>query len=166
MSGFLATKSTLTIGGIIFSATLGSLIGALILYALGRQLTVARLGSMLASRPFRLLGFRHDDAQKAVNWFNQHGTGGILYGRCIPVIRSLISIPAGIAQTPLPRFCLLTTIGSAVWNTILVGLGAWVGKSWAKIVVIFDQYTTVVLVIMTFIAAYSLYRWYQKRIKK
>ena len=166
MSGFLATKSALTIGGVIVSATLGSLIGALVLYALGRQLTVDRLGSVLASRPFRLLGFRHDDAQKAVNWFNQHGTGGILYGRCIPVIRSLISIPAGIAQTPLPRFCLLTAIGSAAWNTILVGLGAWVGKSWSKIVTIFDQYTTVAIVVMVFIAAYFLYRWYQKRIKK
>ena len=166
MSGFLATKSAMTTGNVIVSATLGSLIGALVLYGLGRQLTVDRLGSVLARRPFRLLGFRHGGAQKAIDWFNRHGIGGILYGRCIPVIRSLISIPAGIAQTPLPRFCLLTAIGSAVWNTILVVLGAWVAESWARIVTIFDQYTTVAMVIMAFIGAYLLYRWYQKRIKK
>ena len=115
---------------------------------------------------FKTLGFHQDDAQKAVDWFNRHGSGGILYGRCIPVIRSLISIPAGIAQTPLGKFCLLTIIGSAIWNTILVTLGALVGKSWNKIVIIFDEYTTVAIVIMAVGCLYLAYRWYQKRIKK
>jgi membrane protein DedA with SNARE-associated domain len=166
MSGFMATKTSLTIVGTIISATIGSLIGALILYALGRQLTVNRLGALLQRRLFRLLGFQKDDAYRAVRWFNRHGTSGILYGRCIPVVRSLISIPAGIAKTPLGKFCLLTTIGSALWNTILVGLGAWVGESWKTIVQIFDEYTTVAIVIMALVGCYLAYRWYLTRIKK
>lgn len=165
MSGFMATKTSLTIIGTIISATLGSLIGALILYAIGRQLTVQRLGALLKHRPFQLLGFKADDAYRAVRWFNRHGTNGILYGRCIPVVRSLISIPAGIAKTSLGKFCLLTTIGSALWNTVLVGLGAWVGDSWEMIVQIFDDYTTVAIIIMALVGCYLAYRWYLARIK-
>lgn len=165
MSGFMTTSTVLTIFGVVIAATLGSLVGALILYAIGRQLTVPRLERLLTHRLFKLLGFKSDDAQRAVDWFNQHGTAGILYGRCIPVIRSLISIPAGIAQTPLTKFCLLTTIGSAIWNTLLVGLGAWVGKSWNKIVIIFDEYTTIAIIIMAVVCLYFGYRWYQSRIK-
>lgn len=165
MSGFMATKTSLTITGTIISATLGSLVGALILYAIGRQLTVQRLGALLKHRPFQLLGFKADDAYRAVRWFNRHGTNGILYGRCIPVVRSLISIPAGIAKTPLGKFCLLTTIWSTLWNTILVGLGAWVGDSWETIVQIFDDYTTVAIIIMALVGCYLAYRWYLARIK-
>lgn len=166
MSGFMTTTTTLSIIGVISAATIGSLIGALILYAVGHQLTVARLTRLLDHRLFKALGFHHDDAQKAVNWFNNHGTSGIFYGRCIPVIRSLISIPAGIAQTSLGKFCVLTVLGSALWNTILVVLGAWVGQSWNKIVIIFNEYTTIAIGIMAVICLYFAYRWYRKRIKK
>ena len=166
MSAKTTPQTSLTIVGTIISATIGSLIGALILYALGRQLTVNRLHKLLHRRLLRLLGFQKDDAYRAVRWFNRHGTSGILYGRCIPVVRSLISIPAGIAKTPLGKFCLLTTIGSALWNTILVGLGAWVGESWKNIVQIFDEYTTVAIVIMAVVGCYLAYRWYLTRIKK
>ena len=146
----MTTTTSLSIIGVVIAATIGSLIGALILYALGRQLTVNRLKRLLGHRLFKLLGFHQDDAKKAVDWFNKHGTSGILYGRCIPVIRSLISIPAG----------------SAIWNTLLVVLGAWVGQSWNKIVIIFNDYTTVAIIIMAIIGLYFAYRWYQKRIKK
>lgn len=81
------------------------------------------------------------------------------------MVRSLISIPAGIAKTPLGKFCLLTTIGSAIWNTILVGLGAWVGDSWATIVQIFDDYTTFAIIVMALVGCYLAYRWYLTRIK-
>lgn len=166
MSGFMTTSTNLTLGGTIFSATLGSLIGALILYATGRQLTVDRLQALLSHRLFKVLGFRPDDANKAVRWFQKHGNGGIFYGRCIPVIRSLISIPAGIAKIPLVRFCLLTVLGSALWNSVLVCLGALVGKSWTKIVLIFDEYTTIALILMFIACVYLAYRWYRSRIKK
>lgn len=165
MGGFMTIDTDLNLPGVIASATAGSLLGAIILYALGRQLTVGRLTALLRRRPFTSLGFRQDDAHKAVAWFNHHGTGGILYGRCIPVIRSLISIPAGIAHTPMVKFCLLTAIGSVVWNTILVSLGALVGESWETIVRIFDDYTTVAVVVMVIVSAYCGYRWYRQRIK-
>lgn len=165
MSGFMTSTTSLTIIGVIIASTVGSLIGAIILYALGRQLTVSRLEHLLGTRLFKTLGFHASDAQKAINWFNHHGTAGILYGRCIPVIRSLISIPAGISQTSLGKFCFLTVIGSTIWNTILVVLGAWVGKSWNKIVIIFDEYTTIAIIIMGIGCLYLAYQWYQKRIK-
>ncbi|WP_251545526.1 DedA family protein [Limosilactobacillus caecicola] len=166
MSGFLTTSTRLTIVGTIIASTLGSLIGAVALYWIGRQLTVDRLSRLLEGRLFKILGFHAEDAQRSVNWFQQHGTPGILYGRCIPVIRSLISIPAGIAQTAFGKFCVLTTIGSAIWNTILITLGALLGDSWQQIVLIFDEYTTVAIVIMGLAICYLAWRWYQQRIKK
>lgn len=67
--------------------------------------------------------------KKAINWFDKHGIGAIFYGRCIPVVRSLISIPAGIAHVGWTKFLILTTLGSLVWNSVLVGLGHYMGKT-------------------------------------
>ena len=166
MSGFMTTTTSLSIVGVIIAATIGSLIGALILYALGRQLTVKRLERLLSHRLFKLLGFHQDDAKKAVDWFNKHGTGGILYGRCIPVIRSLISIPAGMSEMPMQKFLLYTILGSLIWNTVLIIVGSIVGDKWETIVGYLDNFSNIILIILVIIFVVAMYYWFVIRKKK
>lgn len=146
--GFMTTYTSLTIPLVIVFATLGAVIGAIVLYFIGRLLTPERLERLLDMRLFKLLGFKHGDISKTVSWFEKHGKSAILFGRCIPIIRSLISIPAGMANINFPIFLLYTTIGSTAWNILLVCLGAFMGASWEKVLTYFDTYSSVTLVVL------------------
>lgn len=165
LGGFLVHITDLKLFGVIIFSTLGSLIGAIILFSLSRNLTLARLEKLLSTKLFRILGFKKDDAQKAINWFDKHGIGAIFYGRCIPVVRSLISIPAGIAHVGWTKFLILTTLGSLIWNSVLVGLGFYMGKNWQVIVKIFDDYTLVIIALLIILFIYFGIKWYKNRIK-
>ena len=166
LGGFLVNGTKLTLIGVILASTLGSIIGAIILFSISRNLTLPRLEKLLETKLFKLLGFKKDDAHKAIDWFDKHGIGAIFYGRCIPVVRSLISIPAGIAHVGWTKFLVLTTLGSLVWNTVLVGLGHYMGKNWQVVVRIFDDYTLVIIVLLVILFIYFGIKWYKARIKK
>ena len=146
--GFMTTYTSLTIPFVVISATLGAVIGAIVLYFVGRLLTPERLERLLDMKVFKLLGFKHGDITKTVSWFEGHGKSAILFGRCVPIIRSLISIPAGMANINFPIFLAYTTIGSLAWNILLVCLGAFMGASWEKIVAYFDTYSSLTLVVL------------------
>ena len=120
-AGFLTTCSELTRFQSILSATLGSLLGAVVLYGLGRALPVEKLSH---------LGFQPEEIEDAERWFCKRGKIAVLLCRCVPMVRSLISIPAGTARMPMLPFLLLTAIGTAVWDTVLIGIGAAAGSSW------------------------------------
>lgn len=128
--GFLATRTRLTVWGVVAWATLGSVAGALALYALGRALGSERTGALLAGPWGRRLGFDPQAAAGAAARFEHTGAKAVLLCRCVPILRSLISIPAGMARMGLGRFLLYTTAGSLVWNAVLVNLGAAAGESW------------------------------------
>lgn len=166
LGGFLVSGTKLTLIGVILASTLGSVIGAIILFSISRNLTLPRLERLLETKLFKLLGFKKDDAQEAINWFDKHGIGAIFYGRCIPVVRSLISIPAGIAHVGWTKFLILTTLGSLVWNSVLVGLGHYMGKNWQVVVRIFDDYTLVIIALLLILFIYFGIKWYKTRIKK
>lgn len=166
LGGFLVSGTKLTLIGVILASTLGSIIGAIILFSISRNLTLPRLEKLLETKLFKLLGFKKDDAQKAINWFDKHEIGAIFYGRCIPVVRSLISIPAGIAHIGWTKFLILTTLGSLVWNSVLVGLGHYMGKNWQVVVRIFDDYTLVIIALLLILFIYFGIKWYKTRIKK
>ncbi|WP_270253634.1 DedA family protein [Lactobacillus johnsonii] len=166
LGGFLVSGTKLTLIGVILASTLGSIIGAIILFSISRNLTLPRLEKLLETKLFKLLGFKKDDAQKAIDWFDKHGINAIFYGRCIPVVRSLISIPAGIAHVGWTKFLVLTTLGSLVWNSVLVGLGHYMGKNWQVVVRIFDDYTIVIIILLLILFIYFGIKWYKSRIKK
>ena len=166
LGGFLVSGTKLTLIGVILASTLGSIIGAIILFSISRNLTLPRLEKLLETKLFKLLGFKKDDAQKAIDWFDKHGISAIFYGRCIPVVRSLISIPAGIAHVGWTKFLVLTTLGSLVWNSVLVGLGHYMGKNWQVVVRIFDDYTIVIIILLLNLFIYFGIKWYKSRIKK
>lgn len=104
----------------MFWATLGSVLGALILYGAGRAFGEQRTRRVMLAVPL----IDSDDVDRADAWFSKHGEKAVLIGRLIPGVRSLVSLPAGAAGMPLGRFVLLTTIGSAAWNLLLIG-GGW-----------------------------------------
>lgn len=126
LAGFTASRGTFTVAEVLAWTTLGSLVGALALYGLGAWLGPARLRSVVARVPL----LRVSDVDRAEAWFARHGAKAVLLGRMVPVVRSLISVPAGIERMPLPRFALLTTVGSAAWNTLFVLAGYGLGESW------------------------------------
>jgi Uncharacterized membrane-associated protein len=144
--GFMTTYTKLGIVGVIIASTIGSLIGAIILYKIGSLLTHEKLVALLDGNIGKMLRFKKDDVLKTMDNFNQYGTVSVFFGRCIPIIRSLVSLPAGMAKMPMPKFLILTTIGSIIWNTILVGLGAFFGASWEKILSYIDTYGSILFI--------------------
>lgn len=131
--GFLTTCTDLTVWGVIFAATLGSVAGAAVLYGAGRLLRPQKLALFLESKAGKILHLEAADVQKASSWFNQRGWPCVFYCRCVPIVRSLISIPAGMAGMRLLPFFALTIGGSLLWNIVLVFLGAWAGESWGAV---------------------------------
>lgn len=146
--GFMTTSTTLQVPVVILVASLGSLVGAYALYAIGYLLSEARLMQLFQSKPMRRLGFVPEDVRIAINSFNKHGKATVFFCRFIPIVRSLISVPAGIARMNLASFTILTFVGSALWNTALVLLGRAFGSAWEEVVVVFDRYSTVAAVVM------------------
>lgn len=143
--GFMTTYTSLKVVGVIISATFGSLIGAILLYGVGSYLSPEHLGKLLDGRLGQILNLKKEDFMNACDWFNKRGKSTVLFCRCIPIIRSLISIPAGMAEMKISLFLLFTTIGSVIWNTALVCLGAVLGASWEKIIEKTGVFSQVVL---------------------
>lgn len=132
--GFLTTYTSLGKWGVIWAATAGSLIGALILYSVGRICSVERLERLLNGNVGKLLHFDGKDVHSAFQWFHEKGKGTVLICRCVPILRSLISIPAGMAGMEMGIFLPLTILGSLIWNVILVNLGIVAGGAWEQVV--------------------------------
>ena len=149
--GFLTTYSKLGPLGVIISATIGSLIGAIVLYY---------LGYFFSDKLEKL--FKMDDIKKANNWFKEKGYKAVLYCRFVPIVRSLVSIPAGINKMNMPIFLLYTSIGTIIWNTVLVYAGVFLGDNWSYFAGVISRYSKVVLV---FIILVILVRVWIKRIK-
>lgn len=143
--GFMTTYSEMNAWVVILFATAGALVGALVLYAVGRFLSPERLERWITGKIGRALGFKSGDVQKATGWFSRRGKSTVFFCRCIPIVRSLISIPAGTTKMRLSTFLLYTTAGTLIWNTLLVYLGVFAGASWEKILAYTDTYTTITL---------------------
>lgn len=140
--GFMTTYTDLTVPGVILAATLGSVIGAVILYGIGLLLDVERLEKII-DRWGHILRVKKEDIRKADSWFDKYGYWTVFFCRMIPLIRSLISIPAGMSNMKFGMFLLFTTLGTLIWNVILVSLGALLGDSWEDILAFMDVYSNI-----------------------
>lgn len=159
-SGFMTTYTTMHVGGVVLASTLGSVIGAIILYSVGKLVSPERMKKFLAGKAGKMLHLYPEDVEKAQEWFNSKGNLTVFFCRFIPIIRSLISIPAGMAQMPMGIFLVLTTAGSFLWNLVLVWLGAFAGASWERVVAYMGTYSHVgkyMLFAGAFIAVAALY---------
>ncbi len=164
LSGFLATQTDMSLPGVILFATVGSVVGAYFLYGIGRLLSQERLEGFFDTKPMRMLGFKSDDVASAIGWFDRKGQITVLICRCIPVVRSLISIPAGTAKMNMVRFALYTLVGSLAWNAILCTLGFWAGGAWEQVTAQAEWVSDVVKVVIIVVAVAVIAWWVVKRI--
>lgn len=126
LAGFSASRGAFTFVGALFWTTLGSLLGAVIVYYLGRLLGRDRTRALVARIPL----VKATDFDRTERWFARHGTKAVFLGRMVPLFRSLISLPAGVERMPMPIFLLLTALGSLLWNAIFVSAGYALGENW------------------------------------
>ena len=164
MAGYLTHKTDMVLTGAIVAATAGSVAGAFVLYGIGRLLSRERLMHFFETRPMRLLGFKGEDIASAIDWFDKRGQLTVLICRCVPVVRSLISIPAGTAKMNPVRFLLYTLVGSAAWNTVLCTLGAGAGKAWHRITEEAAWVSDIVKIVLLVAAVIAIIWWVTKRI--
>ena len=125
LAGVLSAQGGLSLALVVLCSTLGSVLGALVLYGVGARTGRARVVRLVDRLPLVDV----DDLERAEAWFARHGTKAVLLGRFIPVVRSLVSVPAGFERLPLRSFVLLTALGSGIWNTAFVLLGYAAGDS-------------------------------------
>ncbi len=163
--GFMTTRTGLTVTGVIIAATLGSVVGAVILYGIGRLLDVERLEKII-DRYGRILRVTKEDIHKADAWFDKYGYWTVFFCRMVPLIRSLISIPAGMSNMNFWMFILFTTLGTLIWNIILVLLGAAFGESWDTIVHYMDIYSNITYALIALAGIGFLVIFFTKRRSK
>lgn len=156
--GYMTTQTDMTALGVILVSTAGSVVGAMILYGIGQFLDVKRL-EKIVDRWGRVLRLTRKDVHKADAWFDKYGIWTVLFCRLIPLIRSLISIPAGMSNMKFGLFLLFTTLGTLIWNTVLVSVGAVVGENWESIVGVMDIYSNIAYALIV-IAGVAVIWWY------
>ena len=164
--GYMTTYSNLNVPLVILSATIGSLLGAIVLYAIGKILNKERLMKIVSGKVGKILRLKKEDIESADKWFDTKGEKCVFFCRFIPIVRSLISIPAGMSEMNIPKFLIYTTIGSLIWNSVLVVVGSIVGENWENIVNIFDTYSTITLIVLIIIFILFVVWFYKKRAKK
>jgi membrane protein DedA with SNARE-associated domain len=150
-AGVLINSGRMSIVPVIFFATLGSLAGALFFYAIGRALGPERSRAFLNRLPL----VEDEDVENTFRWFERHGRPAVLFGRMVPIVRSFVSVPAGVVRMPLGEFLLFTAIGSLVWNTVLVTLGQAAGDFIEENLRYFDY---VVVAVVVLAVAWTIYR--------
>jgi membrane protein DedA with SNARE-associated domain len=144
LAGFAAARGEMSVVAAIVWTTLGSLVGALVLYGIGAALGRDRLRAIVDRMP--LVNLR--DVDKAEEWFARHGTKAVFLGRMVPLVRSLISVPAGVERMNPALFAALTTAGSLIWNTAFVLAGYTLGENWHIVEQYADIASKVVLVVI------------------
>lgn len=142
LAGFLVGRGDLVFWQALLASTFGSVVGALILYALGRY-----GGRKLVLRYGRLLHADEDGLDRADGWFRRYGDWVVLFARVVPLARSVVSIPAGTMKMPAGRFTTLTALGSLAWNSLLIGAGVILGANWQRVEAWIGSYSNVVLAV-------------------
>lgn len=158
LAGFLAGSGRMSLSMTILVGTLGSVIGTLMWYYVGQWFGEARL-KRFAARHGRWLTLSPGDIDAARDWFNRHGAMAVFFGRMIPAIRTLISVPAGLSQMPLWKFLIYTVAGSALWTGILTFAGLVLHENYARVADYVDPVSKLVVVAVVLIYLYRIITW-------
>ena len=146
-AGFAASRGDLSLILVIIAGTLGAVLGALPLYYLGYVFDKERL-TIFADRYGKYVFIKACDVISANDWFDRHGKMAVFFGRMVPGVRSLISIPAGMNKMPLLPFLVLTTLGSSVWATVLALAGYYLGQNYELVEAVLAPYSKIIGVIL------------------
>jgi membrane protein DedA with SNARE-associated domain len=156
--GFMTTHTELTVIGVVLTATAGSILGAAILYKIGSLLNVKRLDSVIENYG-GILGLKAKDIHKSFSLFRRYKYYAVFLCRMVPIVRSLISIPAGMTKMKFGTFILLTAAGTFLWNLLLVSVGAMLGESWERVLVFINVYHEITYIFLFLaVIAYVVYR--------
>ncbi len=168
LGGFMTSQDncTMSLVGVIMFSTLGSILGAIILYYVGYILNKDRLIKLCDSRLGKLLCLKKEDINNSYDKFNEKGNLTVLYSRFVPILRSLISIPAGMNKMKFGLFMIYTSIGSLVWNIVLCSLGKLVGENYMMVANVFSKYSKVIWYLLILWVAYKIIRIILKKKKK
>lgn len=164
-SGFFSSYTSLSVFYMILASTLGSFLGAIILYYIGKIFNKERLKKIVNGRLGKILFLKENDIDKADEWFDNKGNKSVFFCRFVPIVRSLISIPAGMSEMPMGKFIIYTICGSMIWNTVLICLGYRLGSNWEYVLTILDKYQMLVIVILVIIFGYVIIKFYRKKRK-
>ncbi|HWL56908.1 MAG TPA: DedA family protein [Paracoccus sp. (in: a-proteobacteria)] len=158
LAGFLAGRGDLSLALTILAGTVGSVIGTLFWYYVGKAIGEARL-KRFAARHGRLLTLSPSDIDKAREWFDRHGTAAVFFGRMLPTIRTLISVPAGLSTMPFGKFLIFTTLGSALWTGMLTVAGLILHENYALVADYVDPLSKLVVAVVVVVYLYRVFTW-------
>jgi membrane protein DedA with SNARE-associated domain len=164
-AGFLAGRGEMNLLWVIFAGTIGSLLGAVLLYWVGKWFEDHILLKFVRNYGKWLL-LSEDDWLRALHVFDKYGLACVFFGRLMPVIRSLISIPAGMDHLPIGKFLLFTTLGTLIWNSALSVGGMLLGENWETIMVYVEQYERPVLLFALAVALFIGWQYFLLAKKK
>ena len=154
-AGFVAARGDLNVIGVLVAGTAGSVAGALPWYYAGKVYGKERLEAF-ADKHARWMTVTHGDIEHAMESFEKHGRKVVLLGRLIPAIRTLISVPAGLAKMPMGQFLLYSTVGSLVWTGVLTGAGYLLESQYERVAEYVDPVSKAILI--------GLVGWYLYRL--
>ncbi|MDL2344584.1 DedA family protein [Deinococcus sp. MIMF12] len=157
-AGFAAARGEMSLPIVILMGVLGSVLGTLPLYYIGRAFGEERLVAW-ADKYGKWLTLSGKDIRKADDWFDKHGTKAVLFGRMVPGIRSLLSLPAGMSEMPMPKFLIYSAIGSGLWATALATAGYVLGENYDRV----EQYISPVSKIVLAVVVVAAVAWFLKR---
>jgi membrane protein DedA with SNARE-associated domain len=164
LGGFYVRGGQLALVPVVLAGLLGTVLGALPWYGIGRLVNEQRLERWL-DRHGRWLGISTEELRRSRVWFNRHGTALVFWGRLIPGIRTLISVPAGIELMPIVPFLIWTTAGSLIWTLLLTLAGYGLGEAYANVEVWLDPVAKAIKVLLV-LAVLGFAVWLGLRIWK
>lgn len=160
-AGFTASQGQLLLSGVIIAGSIGSLVAAALLYWVGRKIPNQKIFEWV-DRYGKYLFIKTEDVKKALDWFEKYGHNVVFFGRMIPAVRSLISIPAGMSHMPFWKFMLYSSLGTVIWTSFLAAVGYYFGNNTALMQKIFSQVSYVIIFIVFIFIAYWVYRRFKK----
>ncbi|MDD3474968.1 MAG: DedA family protein [Candidatus Dojkabacteria bacterium] len=165
-AGFVASRTDQTLFLTIVAATIGTYLGTFPFYLLG--IWGEKAVYKFLKKYGKYLFIEQEEVDKAFEFFNKYGKEVVLFGRLVPLVRTFISFPAGVAKMPFWQFTIYTLIGSAIWSTILAVAGYLLGENWEVLLTLLSKYENIVLILFVLsIAGYILFKVIQrKRFKK
>jgi membrane protein DedA with SNARE-associated domain len=146
-AGFLVADGRMNFGAAVVAGTTGSVLGAVVLYYIGRWADEPVVRRFLR-RYGRWIQISEADLDRVLSFFDRYGQPIVFFGRLIPIVRSLISVPAGMHRMPLPTFLLFTLLGSAIWTSLLTYAGVVLGANWESILVYTKRYERFTLLVV------------------
>lgn len=156
-AGFAASKGQLLLSGVIIAGSIGSLVAAALLYRVGRKIPNQSIFNWV-DRYGKYLFIKSDEVKKALDWFEKYGHRVVFFGRMVPAVRSLISIPAGMSHMPFWKFMLYSGVGTIIWTTFLACVGYYFGNNIELMQQIFSRVGYVIIGIVLILVAYFFYK--------